>query len=79
MRTTNEASQKAGANELMDEFMTELSVLSDTAKAVGDLRRASIVKGLAELDGSAAELPDKVLHLMDQVEASFLIIRRKLL
>lgn len=79
MGTTNEGSRKTGANELIDEFLTELSALSDTAKAVANLRREAIVKGLAELDASAGDLPDKVLHLMEQIEANFLIIRRKLM
>ena len=77
--TKKTTARRLGANELMDAFLTELSTLSKAATAVVKLRRESIIKGLAELEGSAGQSPAKVLHLMDQIEASLLIIRRKLL
>lgn len=62
-----------------DAFLSELSILSVRAKAVADLRHEALVKGLARLDKNTGELQAKVLLLMDEIEASFLIIRRKLL
>jgi hypothetical protein len=79
MSTETTSARRRGANELMDAFLTELSAVSNAANAVVRLPRGSIAKGLAGLDGSAGELPAKVLHLMDQIEENLLIIRRKLL
>ena len=71
-------SQSPSANELVNAFLAELSILRVRAMAVAKLRRGTIVKGLAELDSNTGELQAKVLRLMDEIETSFRIIRRKL-
>jgi hypothetical protein len=72
-------SQNPSSNEPRDAFLSELSILSVQTKAVANLRPGVFVKSLAELDGNTGKLEAKVQLLMDEIEASFLIIRRKLL
>jgi hypothetical protein len=72
-------SQNPSSNEPRDAFLSELSILSVQTKAVAKLRPGVFVKSLAELDGNTGKLEAKVQLLMDEIEASFLIIRRKLL
>lgn len=67
------------ADEVMTSFLAELSILRVRATAVAKLRRGALVEGLAGLDENGAQLQVKVLHLMDEIEASFRIIRRKLI
>jgi len=72
-------SQNPSSNEPRDAFLSELSIFSVQTEAVAKLRRGVLVKSLAKLDGNTGKLEAKVQLLMDEIEASFLIIRRKLL
>jgi hypothetical protein len=65
--------------ELRDSFLAQLSALSVSAKAIAKFPRGMLAKRLAMLDKSGDEWQTSVLHLMDDIEASFRIIRRKLL
>jgi hypothetical protein len=66
------------ADELMTSFLAELSILRVRVKAVAKLRRETLVEGLAGLDEKGGQLQVKALQLMDEIEANFRIIRRKL-
>jgi len=66
------------ADELITSFLAELSILRARVKAVAKLRRETLVEGLAGLDENGGQLQVKVLQLMDEIEANFRIIRRKL-
>ena len=59
-------------------FLAELSILHERTTAVAKLRRGVLSKRLAELDKNTGELGAKLLLLMDEIDASFRIIRRKL-
>lgn len=78
MSTKPTKSRGPKAVEPAEVFLAELSVLHSRTRAVARLRSGVLVKRLAELDKNAGELQAKVLTLMDQIEASFRIIRRKL-
>lgn len=79
MSTKTTAPRRPDANELMDAFILELSILHQRTNAVARLRSGVLAKRLAELDKNTGELQTKVLLLMDHIEHSFRIIRRKLL
>lgn len=71
--------RSSSTDELMGQFLAELSTLSVRANVAAKLRRAELVAGLATVDEGTSELQDKVMAWMDGIEASFRIIRRKLL
>lgn len=79
MSTKPSTSRGTKAVEPVEVFLAELSVLHVRTRAIARLRSGVLVKRLAELDNNTGELQEKVLALMDQIEASFRIIRRKLL
>ena len=64
---------------LRDLFLVQLSALSVSATAIANLPHGTLAKRIARLDKSGDELQTKVLHLMSEIEASFRIIRQKLL
>ena len=78
MSTKPTTSQNSKAAEPMNAFLVELSVLQVRTEAIARLRSGALVKRLAELDKNSGELRAKVLNLMNQIEGSFRIIRRKL-
>lgn len=59
-------------------FLAALSILHERTTAVAKLGRGVLSKRLAELDKNTGELEAKLLLLMDEIEASFRPIRRKL-
>jgi hypothetical protein len=71
-------SQNSKAAEPVNAFLVELSVLQVRTEAIARLRSGVLVKQLSGLDKNSGELRAKVLNLMNQIEASFRIIRRKL-
>jgi hypothetical protein len=77
--TKTTAPRRPDANEPMDAFLRELSILHRRANAVARLRSGVLAKRLAQSDENTGELQAKVLLLMDHIEHSFRIIRRKLL
>ena len=79
MSTKPTTSRDPKAVDPAEMFLAELSVLHVRTRAIARLRSGVLVKRLAELDNNTGELQAKVLALMDQIEASFRIIRRKLL
>ena len=78
MRTKPTTSRSREAIEPAEDFLAQLSLLCVSTTAIAKLRSGVLVKRLAKLDKNAGELPSKVLALMDEIEASFRIIRRKL-
>ena len=66
------------AVEPAETFLAELSILHERTTAIAKLRRGVLSKRLAELDKNTGELRAKLLLLMDEIDASFRIIRRKL-
>jgi hypothetical protein len=71
-------SRSQRANKLIEEFCAQLCLLRERAQAVAKLRGRRMTKSLAELDQSG-EAAVRVLQRMDEIEASFLAIRRLLL
>ena len=78
MSTKPTTSQNSKAAEPVNAFLVELSVLQVRTEAIARLRSGALVKRLAELDKNSGELRAKVLNLMNQIEVSFRVIRRKL-
>ena len=72
------ASRRPDVNEPVDAFLRQLSILHERTNAVAKLRSGVLAKRLAEMDKNTGELRAKVLLMMDQIEASFQTIRRKL-
>lgn len=66
------------SGELTEAFLAELDILSVRVDAVASLRRGAVARYLAEQDRNPGDLSAKVLNLMDDIDASFQIIRRKL-
>lgn len=71
--------RRTKAEELRDSFFAQLSALSVGAKAIAKLPRGTLAKRLARLDKNGDELQTRMLKLMDEIEVSFRIIRRKLM
>ena len=71
-------SRRPKATEPVNAFLLELSILHERTTALAKLRRGVLSKRLSELDKNTGELRTKLLLLMDEIEASFRIIRRKL-
>jgi hypothetical protein len=67
------------AEKLRDSFLAQLSALSVSATAIAKLPHGTLAKRIAGLDKSGDELQIRLLWLMDEIEASFRIIRQKLL
>lgn len=67
------------AETLGDSFLVQLSALSVRATAIAKLPHGTLAKRIARLDKSGDELQIRLLRLMDEIEASFRIIRQKLL
>ena len=59
-------------------FVVALSALRASAGEVAALGGRNIVRGLAELGDDSGELLAKMMVRMDEIEASFRVIRRKL-
>lgn len=78
MRSKPKTSRKPKATEPVNAFFVELSSLHSRTTANAKLRRGLLSKGLAELDKNTGELQTRALFLMDEIEGSFRIIRRKL-
>ena len=78
MSTKPTTSRGPRAVEPAETFLAELSVLHSRTTVIARLRSGVLVKRLAKLDKNTGELQAKVLTLMDQIQASFRIIRRKL-
>lgn len=78
MSTKTTASRRSDVNELADAFLRQLSILRERTNAVAKLRSGVLAKRLAGMDKNTGELQAKILLRMDQIEASFQIIRRKL-
>lgn len=67
------------SEELPESFFAQLSALTVSATAIAKLPRGTLAKRIARLEKNGDELQTKLLRLMDEIEASFRIIRRKLL
>lgn len=78
MSTKPSASRSRKAGEQVEAFLAELSVLHLSTTVIARLRSGVFVKRLADQDKNAGQLQTKILRLMDEVDASFRIIRRKL-
>lgn len=78
MSTKPTTSRGPRAVEPVEAFLAELSVLHSRTRVIARLRNGVFAKRLAALDKNTGELQAKVLNLMDQIDASFRIIRRKL-
>jgi hypothetical protein len=59
-------------------FLKALAALSACATRIARLNRRAILKGLAALDHDAKQQLERMLKLMDDIERSFMRIRRKL-
>lgn len=59
-------------------FLKALAAFSDFTKRIAGLKRKTILKGLAALDHDAEQPLARMLKLMDDIERSFMRIRRKL-
>lgn len=79
MSTRLPAPRSTEAEKLRDSFLAQLSALSVSATAIAKLPRGTLAKRIARLDGNGDMLQTRVLQLMDKIEASFRIIRRRLL
>ena len=78
MSTKPTTSQNSKAAETVNAFLVELSALQVRTEAIARLRSGVVVKQLSGLDKNSGELRAKVSNLMNQIEANFRIIRRKL-
>jgi hypothetical protein len=76
--TKQTTSRRPKATEPVNAFLLELSILHERTTAIAKLRRGVLSRRLAELDKNTGELRTKLLLLMDEIEASFRMIRRKL-
>lgn len=77
MSKRQQMSRSQRATKLTEEFCAQLSLLRERAEMVAKLRGRRLTKSLAELD-SSGEAAVRVLRWMDEIEASFLAIRRML-
>jgi len=59
-------------------FLKALAALSACATRIAGLNRKTILKGLAALDRDAEQQLERMLKLMDDIQRSFMRIRRKL-
>ena len=59
-------------------FLKALATLSARATCIAGLNRRTILKGLAGLDHDAEQQLERMLKLMDDIQRSFMRIRRKL-
>ena len=59
-------------------FLKALAALSACATRIARLNRRAILKGLAELDHDPEQQLERMLNLMDDIQQSFMRIRRKL-
>ena len=79
MRTRPSQNPPVGSADVDESaFVAALAALSANAAKVAALGGQKILRGLAELDPNSGELQEKVMLLMDEIEASFRRIRRKL-
>jgi len=60
------------------DFLKALAALSACAARIAGLNRRTILKGLAELDHDPEQQLERMLNLMDDIQQSFIRIRRKL-
>ena len=68
----------ASANSEVTNFLKALAALSVCATRIAGLNRKTILKGLAALDHDAEQQLDRMLKEMDDIQRSFMRIRRKL-
>ena len=59
-------------------FLKALAALSVCATRIARLNRTTILKGLVALDRDAEQQLERMLKLMDDIQRSFMRIRRKL-
>ena len=59
-------------------FLKALAVLGACATRIAGLNRRTILKGLAALDHDGEQQLARMLKLMDDIQRSFMRIRRKL-
>lgn len=59
-------------------FLKALAALSACATRIAGLNRRTILKGLAALDHDGEQQLERMLNLMDDIQQSFMRIRRKL-
>lgn len=59
-------------------FLKALAALSACATRIAGLNRLTILKGLAALDHDAEQQLERMFKLMDDIQRSFMRIRRKL-
>ena len=59
-------------------FLKMLAALSTCATRIAGLNRRTILKGLAALDNDGEQQLERMLNLMDDIQQSFMRIRRKL-
>ena len=62
----------------MRDFLKALAALSACATRIAGLNRKTILKGLAALDHDAEQQLARMLKLMDDIQRSFMRIRRRL-
>ena len=62
----------------MKAFLKALAALSTCATRVSGLDRRTILEGLAALNHDAEQQLERMLELMDDIQQSFMRIRRKL-
>ena len=62
----------------MTNFLKALAALSVCVTSIAGLNRKTILKGLAALDHDAEQQLDRMLKEMDDIQRSFMRIRRKL-
>ena len=74
-RTSRSTKAKAST----EAFVAELSMLRLRTNAIVRLRRGAFAKHFEKLDKNLGESQAEVLALMNQIEASFRMIRRKLM
>ena len=60
------------------DFLKALAALSACATRIAGLNRRTILKGLATLDHDTEHQLQRMLKLMDDIQRSFVRIRRKL-
>lgn len=63
---------------LMDQFLLELADLRSHTDLLLSRRNRSVLDPLVELRSDSSDLGNRVLSLMDEVQASFKTLRRKL-
>lgn len=62
----------------MTNFLKALAAFSVCVTRIAGLNRKTILKGLAALDHDAEQQLDRILKEMDDIQRSFIRIRRKL-